>query len=257
MASEAIQEAVKQAMGDTPEPEVKEESQADDNSGNTKEEDVEEDEPEENPQLVRQTKALQILDLLEGENSLDYIKILAERAGLLKTGQTERQEVKSANKFHALVKEALGEEFEFLAPKLGTAIDKVAEAIREETKSQFQEIERQRVAAQIQSDIEAFTTANKVTEDEMKAMEEVGKQIKPAENVGPRQYMKTLLKIVRSEASEKAEKVKTIKRIEQNSKEQLASKGEVGDSFKPVKNPGKLSVRDAVAAAFRGEKFEE
>lgn len=137
----------------------------------------------------------------------------------------------------------LGEEFAFLGPKIDQLISKRLQKLTLEQR----EIE----ATNAQKAFYArHPEARKHEKGLIALMEEL-----PPGKIDMSDYLEKIYSLYRSSQADAIEKEKE-RRIRQNQRERTLEKGS-GSGAKFKQGPSSPTIRDAVAAAFRGEKFEE
>ena len=217
------------------------------------------EEPKEEPkeevseeELSEAQEALKIYNLLKDpKQGPEVVRFLARQAGLeIKEGTS----VKTATKVAAdVLKESLGTEYEFLAPKLLPGLRALINEEVAEVKRAMMEGERAKLSQDYDN---AWESLNEQTEGDfekhgesiIKAMEEfpyTGKQ--PI-----KQYLGKLYKMVGGEKVVEKKVSKTIERIKRNAEEQEVQNSGAGDDR--VKNSSRLPTREeAIAAAMKGK----
>lgn len=188
--------------------------------------------------------------LKDPESAKAVIAALAEKTGLSKVDS--KTEVKESKKgIIDILKNALGSEFEFLAVRLGPAIEEVLNEERKERQASFQKIEAQRVESEV---ISVFKDLEKRTNGESKKLEtkmiKLSEEILPGPNTTVKQYVNQLYTLASSGKQVSNEK-KVIDKIKQNSNDtsgRLRAAG--GNAQQKELPPGKLSLDKAVDSAF-------
>ena len=99
---------------------------------------------------LKESKAL--WKLLKDPRTRDQtISILANQAGILKPPTTETQVKSQKKSILKIVEDNLGEEFRFIAPKLGKAIEEALEQERESTEEELKETRLTTIQTQVDS----------------------------------------------------------------------------------------------------------
>lgn len=198
-------------------------------------------------------KALNVYKALNDPNTgPQVVRMMADQLGI-----TEKEVKKELQKPTAVdfFREALGPDYEFLAPKLGGAIDQYMQA---NLAPMRQQIERANVAQEFNRAIEAVNTKTKGDfnkhEAEIVKMMDV---VKPAPGVSTEKYLDTLYKLAKSEkASAPSSQVKAVvSKMQQNAQENLPSPSAATEN-RVVRGPSLPSLEDSIAAALRNERFE-
>ena len=238
-----------------PEEDIKEDIKEDSKVEDRVEEKVEEKEEE----VVdrRTAQALELLEALEDPNRAKVvISHLARQAGLdaFETRKEETQAIKTAK---AIVKRHLGEDYAFLTDKLGDALEELIDDRVGSARKDFETREQTRAQREFERDYQDFLVTNKVTEDEAGIMTQIADELQPGKNVTVKKYLAQLLKLSRTQLAEKATQKQKQQKIEDNFKRRPESIGIEANELRMVKPPKTISVRDAVLAASRGEKWSE
>ncbi len=212
---------------------------------------VEEEEEETlSEQEIKESKQLYKL-LKDKQTQKSTLTLLAQRAGLLQA--ETKAEVKEAKKdLKALVKEKLGPEFEFLAGKIGDAMEAVLTEERLESAVQLNNIQQKEVERETSGALDRLA---RETKGESKKFEDrmiqLMDRIKPSDNLSVYEYLKDLYTLASSgknAASTKAQIADRIKRNAGNAAERLGSTrtGKGGTPAGPDKKGIKASVEYAM-----------
>lgn len=206
------------------------------------------------PDTTEQEMALSLFRALKDPTkAADVIRVMAREAGLLET-PTEKKE--AAKTIEEVIKEGLGEEYDFLADKLAPVIKAAVELstkdLRESTEAAAQEREAAKIDAAINSVMGKYAGADKLENAVFKLMDD----ILPAPNQKVEVYIERLLKIASSEQGVPL-KLKTagekIAANRGNAAARLAAEG--GKSETAVVTPAKaMNINEAVAAAMAALK---
>lgn len=231
----------------------------------TKEEAVKEETKEEpkeetkKPTLeeAEQEQALSLFRALKDPNrAADVIRVMAKEAGLLET-KAEKKEAERT--IEEIIKEGLGEEYEFLSEKLGPVIKQAVEFatkdIREKTDATEKEREAEKINREIESVLNKYADAAKLEPDVLALMNEILPS--PGQKVDV--YFERLLKIA---AAERGITLRTktagekIVQTRQNAAERLSAGG--GKSDKSVTLPSttmdlNAAIEMAMVALSKGE----
>jgi len=249
----AIADAEKQLTGEAPaqettgEPTVEVEVEdSEDESGEDGVEDGELDEAQ-----LDESKRL-YLALRDPKTAGPIIAALAAQAGLHLTPQSTKAEVKEVRKtITDAVAEALGDEYKFLAPKLGKAFESALEIQREEHEASLQEIRQSQVERDVTT---AYEKLARETKGESKRLESkmasLSEEI-PIGTMSVEKYIRRLYSIAVTESQQTSAK-KTADRIRKNAgnaPERLRSGSAAGTESKlPDK---KMSLNDSVNFALK------
>jgi hypothetical protein len=204
-------------------------------------------------------RAMQFWQALQNpETQPHVIEFLAKQAGYsLQKAQTEAAPQETApTSVGEILAQHLGEEYAFLAPKLGSALEQALNAVVGPLR---EEIVRSRVTSEFDR---ATAALNERTKGEFKTHEKeiVGlmQRIKPAEGVPLQDYLDDLYHLAKakkapSSSTETAKKV--VQRIQKNAQEALPSPSAATDA-RVLKGPNLPTLDEALAAAARGVTFE-
>lgn len=242
--SEELQKAVENAAATAVEEKPQEETKTE-----TEETKTEETEPVLDQ---RTTQALQLMDALEDpKKAVAVVQNLMQQLGL-QVPQSKQEERKAEKTIRDLVKEELGTDYEFLADKLGTAVEK-AMALQEQ---KFLEIEQAKEAKSAAKEYETFITDNKVTDSEAGELMKLVDELPWSGRGSLTNYLSRILKMHRSEVSDqKAEVAKKQKQAE-NFEKRPKTLGVEANDERVIKGSKIVSAREAVEAALRGELLE-
>lgn len=233
-------------------------------TGNEVEEDDEEidEEEEEEKELpkVDSAEQAQALHLFRALNNKDEAPAMLAFLNTKLGGGVTKADLKSIS-LADILKEGFGEEYAFLAekqvPALERAINSAIEAklgtslndLRQANENLQREIATTKISAALDPIIEKMGSAefDKIAPELAEVMERYPNN----SNLPMKTYIKEMIKLTNKDSPEKSEKVK---RNVREARRNLAS----GIEHKSVKIGSKVpSIREAVAAAMRGETFEE
>ena len=203
-------------------------------------------------------KALRLYEALEDPNiGRSVVEELARKAGVIghEQGKSEKQITKSVVD---VLKESLGAEYEFLADKLAVGIDTIVkQTVAEQIKpvqAQTNEAIERAVKADVDSAYAQMEAKFKDFKDFDKEMTELSKELPYTGDYPMERYLERLYKLVTADKKEAKVIKQTVDKINKNAQELRDSSTEVQETR--VKSGSKLpSLNEAVAAAFRGEKF--
>jgi len=183
------------------------------------------------------------------ETSKAVIAALAERTGLNKS-ETPK-EVKAAKKgIQKIIEDALGDDFKFLADKLGPAITEVLNEEKEERNAQFQRIEAQKIEQEV---VSVFEQLAKRTNGDSKKLEsrmmKIAEEILPGPNTTVKSYVNQLYTLATAGKSDVSNPKKVIDTIKKNANDtsgrlRAAAGGNADNKVdKPV---GRMSLDESV-----------
>ena len=180
------------------------------------------------------------------------IAALAAQAGLHLTPQSSKAEVKEVKKtITDAVAEALGDEYKFLAPKLGKAFESALEIEREEHEASLQEIRQSQVERDVTT---AYEKLARETKGESKRLESKMASLSeevPIGTMSVEKYIRRLYSIAVTETQQTSAK-KTADRIRKNASnapERLRSGSAAGTE--PKMPDKKMSLNDSVNFALK------
>lgn len=186
--------------------------------------------------------------LKDPKSSGAIIAALAAQAGLHLTADSTKAEVKEAKRdLTAVVKEALGPEYEFLAAKLGKAIDGALEIEREQNEASLQQIRQAQVEREVSDSYAKLARETKGESKKLEArMAALSEEI-PIGNMSVEQYIRRLHMVASGEATKHADAAKTASQIRKNAgnaPERLRTTRPVG--AEPKLPTEKLGLKGAV-----------
>lgn len=227
-------------------------------------EEVEEtgDEPEEVEKPVANNQAQALFDLLNNQaTAKSTLQLIASNLGL-SVSEARSEEGQKAIK--DVIKEAMGEDLAFLSDKLGPlgdAIEKHINARISKVENDINTRAKEREAAVFQTQSEkAIIDLGKETKGEftnlLPAITKLMEEIPIGKSTSPDAYLRRLYTIAKSEAGTKVNTSK--ERIEKARRESSANT--LLTSGNPTRTKSGSSpaptIREAVQAAMRGEKFK-
>ena len=203
----------------------------------------------------RTEEALEILDILEDPSRRGiFVENLAKQAGLIKLPETKQEEKTSKRSAKDFVKAHLGEEYKNVAEKLGTAIDEYFADRMGDVDGRLQEFTKHQAERSFNSDFESFIGTNEVTEAEAGAILKQLEVMSPNPNVPLKKFLGEQLELVRFRSGKQTGEKARLKRSAENFGRRAEAAGsESGE--RTIQPPKTYSIRDAVAAAARGEKW--
>lgn len=252
--TEAVEQAVETLAGKTEETEntSAETSPAE----NTESEKVEEEKSSEGELDARTTYALQLLDALENPKTAKLVvENLAKQSGLLQ--QTEKQQEKTIKGIKQIVKEKLGDGGSFIADELGDALEEIIESRIGSLKEEFETREQRREAERYANEYNQVVSKLKITDEEAGELNKLADKFPWNGKVSLEEYLTDLTELHRSKVS----KAKDALAKKQKQQEVISKKpknlGIEGSEGRTIKGSAKISPREAVLAALRGERFED
>lgn len=244
-ANASIVEEENKAVGTQTEEVKKEETQVEE-APEVKEEEVKLDQ--------RTTQALQILELLESPaDAKEFITQLALKAGIINSEST-KAEVKQATKNAAeVLKEKLGDNYEFLSGPIGDALTEILGSQQKEFQQQLLERDQKVFQAEFAREYTEVTKDLKITDKEAILLNERVQKYPNYGTVPLKEYLGDMLKLVRGEQQVKSEQVKTRERQKENLKERLPSGTEVVEAKETTKvdKRGHMTPKEAILMAQR------
>lgn len=181
-------------------PEV--ELEAEDSEESEDEDSEEEESEEEDTSDQEAIEAKRLYNALKDPKAAPMIlAALAQNMGLtLNQPKTEKQEQKDVKSVQALLKEGLGKEYEFLADRLGPAIEKVLDQEREQLNERFVAQEKHRIEMQVISSTDKLLKDTKGDSKKYETrMTTLAEEI-PIGNMSMDTYIRRLYNVAKSEA---------------------------------------------------------
>jgi hypothetical protein len=134
--------------------------------------------------------------LLDPVQRVEIVRALALQSGILDPSRPPetKTEVREAKKeIKQILKEALGPNADFLADKLGPALEQILDQERSEQGAQFQEIRAQQIEREV---VSATNELNRLTKGESRKfemrMQAISQQMPPSSNISVRDYVQNL-----------------------------------------------------------------
>ncbi len=181
------------------------------------------------------------------------IAALAQQAGILnpaKPAETVKEKKVEAKKVTELLKEGLGKEYEFLADRLGTSIEKILEQERQVQAVQIDALAQENIVREINSTLSSLAKESKGESKKLEArMTELMDEIKPGENVSIDKYLRRIYAIAASEKRPTQTTRQNVERINRNAADvpgRITSSSAVHETATP---PKKMNLNEAVAWA--------
>ncbi len=166
-------------------------------------------------------EAKSLFKLLKDPHSRDLvIRGLAEKAGVLRTESTPKQEKKDVKSILTIMEEKLGDQFKFLAPNFASAIEAVLEQERESQTEKFNQIQVDRLVSQVDAAKDKLSRETKGESKKFeKQMEALADKYHPAEGVSVYDYVKTLYTLASADGQKSNIKREVNDKIIRNSKD--------------------------------------
>ena len=221
----------------------------------TKEEPVVVEDKEEELKLdKRTTDALGILELLENpETAREFIQQLATKAGLINASSTP-SEIKKATKSAAeVIKEKLGDNYEFLSGPIGDALTEILNSQKAEFQSELQKRDQQVFEVNFAKEYAETISELKINDGEAAALNTLCQEQPNYGTVPLKTYLARMLTIVRAEQSQKSERLKTAQKQKENLKNRLPTGTEVTEVKEQTKvdKHGHITAKEAAMSALR------
>lgn len=211
--------------------------------------------PKEEPkkQTVEEQEAEMALSLFRAlkdpAKGKTVIELMAKEAGLLETPAEKKEAVKTIAE---VIKEGLGEDYEFLADKLVPTIQQAIELsnkdIRETLEQNARERESARIDAAIAKVVGTYEVSDELQRDMLNLMDEIPIQA----NVDPAKYFERLLKVAAADkgvALKSKSTAEVIKRNRDNAAARLAASGGGKSETSAVPAPKAMDLDAAIKAA--------
>lgn len=205
-----------------------------------------------------QQAAINLFEALKDpQKSGATLRALADMAGFDLAQKGDRTELKKG--IADIIKEELGEDNSILAEKLGPALDKIISKAVDERVKPLNEglVARQQaeLAEEIDSTFKALEVETKGLSKQLEArMTELMEQIEPGKNTKPKDYIRHIYRLAKSDYDE-AERIKS--QNTQREKNRNTPGVQTGVNSDRVKSGSRLpTIRESVEAAMRGETLE-
>jgi hypothetical protein len=225
----------------------------------TKKEETKEEVKEETKQEVslddNTKEALEIYEILQDPGqSIKFIENLARQAGLL-TAETKKEEKAATKLAKDIIKTHLGDEYKHVADKLGDAIQEILDERDGQLKIEISETRKNQAERQFSNDFDTFVKDQEVSEEEAGAILKQLEIMSPNPKVPLKKFLAEQLELVRYRTGKDTGSKERSKRQAENFRNRGSSVGsDTGEKL--IQQPKNPSVRDAVLAAARGEKWE-
>lgn len=246
--------------------EVKEDDNTDDKKGTEENDDV--FEIDASSEEIGHALALH-RGLADPKQRGNIIRQLFQQAGL-EIPQTKQEEKKAAVTIDQILKEVLGESYDIHSgDKLAVAFERYGKLLLEQFNESVQPLQQRVLQAEERAHREEADAAmsnlwakHKVPQNDRakisEAMMRKMKQFAPGEGVSASEYLDSMYSLAMRDV-ETARAVKTtVKRIQRNAQDVRDTSGDGGSDDKRIKTGSRLpSIRESIAAAYRGETLEE
>jgi hypothetical protein len=236
---------------ETTDSEGREESDDDDDDGS--EDDFDDESSKESSDLteeeLKESKAL--YNLLKNPSTRDHtLRVLAEKAGILKNSQQTEETNKTTKTLLDTVKEGLGEKYSFLAPELTRALENVLNRERELNNLKISQLEANQIENQVNSAFEKLARETKGASRKVEAeMLRLSEKFKPSDDISIYEYFEHLYTLASAKSKTSNIKREMAERISKNAKDvgsRLQSSG-TASGKSTVKSP--KTIKEAVDQA--------
>jgi hypothetical protein len=208
-------------------------------------------------QRAEQERAINVYKLLnDPKTAPGVVRMLAEQLGIVQTIQQSTTEVPKEPTIADVIGNALGEEYQFLAPKIAAGIEKAIEL-------RLTPVQQQLVQNQARNEFErAYNELNSATggdfvkhEQKIVALMDV---LKPGKDVPVKDYLNHLYSIAKgapTPAPPSQQVRQIVNRMEKNAQANLPSPSAATEQ-RVIKGPNLPTLEESILAAVRGEVFE-
>ncbi len=177
---------------------------------------AEDDLPEEE---TKEAKALFKL-LKDPSTQKETLRVLAERAGLLKSDTSPKQQEKTVKTILSILEEDLGDNLKFIAPQLAKSLEKILEQERQTQTERFTQLEADRVSNSVEIAKDKLSRETKGDSGKLwPKMESLSDKIKPAEGSSPYEYLKILYTLASADGQKSTIKREVNDKINKNAKD--------------------------------------
>lgn len=199
-------------------------------------------------------RALSVYRKLRGPKGSEFLSQLAKQAGLEIADKDDTKEVKVESATD-IIKSELGENYSFLSDQLGRAVEKI---INQNVLPKIKESSNQSLETSVKSAVkDIFDEENvpkSLRQELIETMDEVSIEMPFSKNGNLDKYLKRLYNIALKENTKVQVRLDKAK-INEEEADNVSSSSDLS-SFSVRKGPAKPTLRDAVAAAGRGELWE-
>lgn len=231
------------------------------------EEETTEEEAETTPALgdlnEDETKeAKSLFNLLKDPSTRNNVlQILAEKAGILKTGQppaTRAEEIKARRAIKEVLGEKLGEKYNFLSGPIAEALEEIFADEREETNRQLSSVEVKQVDTEVERALERLSTKTKGESRKVEAkMVSLMDSLPKSEKISTYDYLEHLYTIASSSIKTATTTRKIADKINRNANDatvRLKGSSSTGTSGEVPTNK-KMTLKEAVDSAAKNLKI--
>ena len=252
-------EAEKAPEVEQPKEEKKDEKEPKETTKEDPKEEVKDDEEE-----LELMQAIQLRKILKDPvQALKFAQTL--QSSLVQTPSDSRsKEVKDeAKSIIEQLEKAVGPDNQYLLEPVISIFNRLFEKREEIIAKEIKRIDNERLTERIENQTQMFVSENKVTEKEMDKLAELAKEFPQSSTITLPKYLNTLLKLVRADSPKPSGETKEEKKINvEKVNKNLASKKEddkLEQEIKIIPRPkdSKITPRQAMEMAMKGEKFEE
>jgi len=201
-------------------------------------------------------QALNLFKLLKNPTSAKaIIRTLAEEHGITLTGkETPKAEIQKVRSVKALVKEKLGDEYAFIADKLGDVFEEALSTEREALNEKFQEINQKSAEKEAEAAFEWLQNEHEDAANYEQVIVSLMEEVPPG-NMSAKKYLETLYIVAKGREGKAASSKKLAQKITRNSTDpDVKLSGKTRSSDVPVKSTKGMSIDDALSEAIAAIK---
>ena len=208
-------------------------------------------------EIKEQQDAINLYKLLKGKKGADTVKNLAAQFGIELAGD-KKPTKKEASSTAEIIKDALGKDYAFMADKLGAAIEKVIEQKVMPHLAEANSASRNNtVRSTVNELLEDEGIPKSLRSDLIASMDAISEDLPLPEKGNMKRYMKRLLNLALAEDNKISNRLRKAKANDEDSDDMDSSQPDLTSGFKIRKGPDKRTLKEAVAAAGRGEVWSE
>lgn len=206
----------------------------------------------------RTVQALQLLEALEDpKRAMKVVESLARQAGLLQSDVTKKEQKETIKGIKDLVNEKLGENGSFFANELGDALESIIQNERQEFTRKIEEMQAAQQIEKFQREYNSIVAKEKLTDAEAIEIQKLAEDFPwNSEKVKLEDYLGKLIRFYRSEVAGKEKSQATRQQQQKNITSQAKAQGAESNEDRVKRGSAKISPREAVEAALRGERLE-
>lgn len=187
--------------------------------------------------------------LKDPKTSNSVVAALAQQAGLLQQpATTKKEEISQKKEVIDFLREGLGKEYEFLADRLGPAIEKIVHQERLENESRLEQVRRAGIESEVAS---AFDRLARETKGESKKLEPLMTQLSekiPAGSMAPLEYLRVLYVQAQHERGVRSEQERN-RRINKNASDASSRLSATASGSRSEVPSKKMNINQAVEFA--------